>query len=106
MGKGPSQFKDGVYRVVAQIPEGRLMTYGQIAALCGSPRAALIVGQVAHFGPEDLPWQRVVMKDGRLASGFPGGLEGHKVVLESEGYKISEDYRADIEQLIWWPDDE
>lgn len=37
--------------MVAQIPKGRVMTYGQIAAMCGSPRAARIVGGVAHFAP-------------------------------------------------------
>lgn len=35
---------------MAQIPRGRVMTYGQIAALCGNARAARIVGGIAHFG--------------------------------------------------------
>lgn len=71
-------FQDRVYAMVVQIPKGRLMTYGQIAALCGSPQAARIVGGVAHFGDPSLPWQRVVHKDGALAIGFPGGVENHK----------------------------
>ena len=49
-----SEFRDRVYELVGRIPEGRLMTYGQVAALCGSPRAALIVGQIAHFGESAL----------------------------------------------------
>lgn len=80
------------------------MTYGQIAAICGNPRAARIVGQVAHWGPLDLPWQRVVHKDGRLAAGYTnGGYEGHKRDLEAEGVEVGRDYRVDIERLIWWP---
>ena len=62
-----------VYEYVAQIPQGRVMTYGQLAALCGSPRAARIVGGIAHFGPEELPWHRVVNKQGGLAGAFHGG---------------------------------
>ena len=79
------------------------MTYGQIAALCGNPRAARIVGGIAHHGDINLPWQRVVHKDGRLAVGFPGGVEGHKQVLESEGVKVNKHYFIDVDELLWQP---
>lgn len=98
-----SEFAEKVYKLVGQIPAGRVMTYGQIAALCGSPRAALIVGQIAHFGPENLPWQRVVMKSGGLASGFPDGLVGHKNALVAEGVFVTDDFMVDVEKLMWWP---
>lgn len=96
-------FRERVEALVAQIPRGRVMTYGQLAALSGNARAARIVGGIAHFGDPDLPWQRVVNKRGGLASGYPGGRRGHKAVLEAEGYAVSEDYRVDIDRLIWWP---
>ncbi len=81
------------------------MTYGQIAALVGHPRAALIVGQVAHWGPLDLPWQRVVHKDGGLASGYTtGGYEAHKRDLEAEGVVINRNYKVtDMATRLWWP---
>lgn len=79
------QFKRRVEALVSQIPKGRVMTYGQIAALCGNPRASRIVGGIAHWGDPNLPWQRVVKKDGSLAEGFPGGVEGHGQALEAEG---------------------
>lgn len=96
-------FKEDVYEVVSQIPRGRLMTYGQIAALCGHPRAARQVGQFAHWGPMDLPWQRVVNKTGGLARGYTtGGLEAHKRDLEADGVEVN-DYRVNVEELLWWP---
>jgi methylated-DNA-protein-cysteine methyltransferase related protein len=98
-----SQFKERVYDLVAQIPKGRLMTYGQIATLCGNPRAARIVGGIAHFGPLDLPWQRVVNKKGGLASGYYGGKAGHKRDLEAEGIKVSTEYTVEISKLQWNP---
>lgn len=103
--KPPKSFSQSVYELVAAIPKGRVMTYGQIAALVGSPRAARQVGQVAHWGPLDLPWQRVVHKDGMLARGYTtGGYEAHRRDLESEGVKIDHKYRvADLEELLWWP---
>lgn len=99
-----SPFSQQVYDLVARIPKGRVMTYGQIASLCGSPRSAVIVGQVAHWGPLDLPWQRVVNKSGGLASGYTtGGREAHKRDLEADGVEVSDDYTVDVEKLIWWP---
>lgn len=96
-------FKDSVYELVREIPKGKVMTYGQIAALCGSPRAARIVGQIAHFGPEELPWQRVVKQSGDLASGFPGGKQGHAQVLSSEGVAITNLKVDSIQEYLYWP---
>ncbi|MEX0934679.1 MAG: MGMT family protein [Candidatus Saccharimonadales bacterium] len=97
--------KELVYDMVKGTPEGRVMTYGQIAALCGKPRAAQVVGQVAHFGPNNIPWHRVVNRFGGLASGYSyGGREGHKQDLEAEGIKVSGDYIVNVKELIWWPE--
>jgi methylated-DNA-protein-cysteine methyltransferase-like protein len=98
-------FKERVELLVRQIPQGRVMTYGQLAALCGNARAARIVGGIAHFGDPNLPWQRVVNKQGGLASGYPGGKRGHKEHLEFEGVAVSEDYYVNVDELLWWPDD-
>ena len=104
MPEAEAGFRERIEAVVAQIPRGRVMTYGQLAALCGNARAARIVGGIAHFGNPDLPWQRVVNKTGGLASGYPGGRSGHKQVLEAEGVVVSDDFHVDVKQLIWWPD--
>lgn len=98
-----SDFKARVHEIVAQIPKGKMMTYGQIATMAGSPRAARQVGQVAHWGNPDLPWHRVVNAQGGLARGYTdGGLEGHRRALEADGYEVA-DYRVAIDELIWWP---
>ncbi|HWT56034.1 MAG TPA: MGMT family protein [Candidatus Microsaccharimonas sp.] len=98
-------FRARVEALVAQIPQGRVMTYGQLAALCGNARAARIVGGIAHFGDPALPWQRVVNKQGGLASGYPGGWQGHKAALVAEGYEVSGDYQVKVGELLWWPED-
>lgn len=104
--KPSNPFSSEVIRIVALIPEGRVMTYGQIAALAGNARAARIVGGIAHFSDPSLPWQRVVNKRGGLASGYPGGRLGHKQHLEAEGVKVmgeDGDYYVDVGKLIWNP---
>jgi len=98
-----AEFNDRVYTLVAQIPRGRVMTYGQIAALSGAAWAAWGVGQIAHTGPADLPWQRVVNKQGGLAKGYPGGKAGHKAALEAENVKVKDDFSVMVNELIWQP---
>ena len=98
-------FRERVYVLVGQIPSGKLMTYGQIAAMCGAAWAAWEVGQIAHTGPTELPWHRVVNKQGGLAAGWPGGgREAHAVLLRAEGVKVSAEYMVDIGALQWRPD--
>ncbi len=98
-----SQFKDAIYALVEQIPAGKVMTYGQIAALCGHPGAARVVGQVAHFGPPNLPWQRVVNAKGGLAAGFvPDGRAGQARMLEQEGLLVRNE-TVNIQEYLWWP---
>jgi methylated-DNA-protein-cysteine methyltransferase-like protein len=100
-----ADFKQRIYDLVAQIPEGRVMTYGQLAALAGAAWAAWEVGQIAHTGPTGLPWQRVVNKQGGLAAGWPnGGRTTHRALLEAEGIAVSDDYKVDVGKLLWNPD--
>lgn len=96
-------FKQQVYDLVAQIPEGRVMSYGQIALLCDKPGAARLVGQIAHFGSEDLPWHRVVNKNGQMASGYWGGKLVHANHLTEEGVEIKDLKITNLEKYLWQP---
>lgn len=100
------EFSKCVHALVAQIPKGRVMTYGQLAALAGNARAARIVGGIAHFGDPALPWQRVVNKQGGLAAGYPGGRSAHKQHLEAEGIEVLgeyDNYYVKVGDLLWDP---
>ena len=95
-------FNEQVYELVAQIPRGQVTTYGTLAALCGKPRAARIVGGIAHYGPPGLPWHRVVKHRGGLAEGFPGGVLGHQTMLEAEGINFDASGRMiDFDKHFW-----
>jgi len=86
-------FKSRVEEVVEGIKYGEVMTYGEIAVMVGSPRAARQVGQVAKYGNPDLPWQRVVKKGGYMASGFPGGMQAQQKMLEAEGLQFNDNFQ-------------
>ena len=101
--------KNRIEAYVVQIPEGMVMTYGQLAALAGSPRAARVVGGIAHYGDSELPWHRVVNKKGGLASGYHGGRLTQKEHLEAEGVTCQGkegQWYVDVDQIIWWPEQE
>lgn len=99
-----TSFKAEVEALVAQIPKGRVMTYGQLAVLCGRPRAARIVGGIAHFGDPELPWHRVVNKQGGVASGYPGGKASHAKQLCEEGVSVGDDYKIkEMDSVLWQP---
>ena len=101
-------FKSAVYLLVKAIPSGKVMTYGQIAALLGRPRAAQYVGWTLHWSNQDeVPYQRVVNRFGEMAPGYTtGGRLAHKQDLEREGVEVREDMTIDLEKYLWHPNPE
>ena len=95
-----------IYEVVRRIPEGRVATYGQIAAYAGNPRRARVVGYALHVNPEPgiIPCHRVLNREGRTASAFAFGGEGvQRALLEAEGISFEADGRVDLEKYLWCP---
>lgn len=96
-------FYTRVYEIVCKIPCGRVATYGQIAAMAGSPRAARIVGGALHQNPRpgEIPCHRVVNREGRLAPDFAfGGLDAQRILLEQEGVTVR-DGVVDLSLYLW-----
>ena len=89
-----------VEALVADIPPGRVMTYGDIAACSGYPGAARRVGTIASSGGEDLPWHRVVGSTGRLA---PTG-EWQVDALTREGVVVSDGRIRNFDTVRWFPE--
>jgi methylated-DNA-protein-cysteine methyltransferase related protein len=100
-------FRKNVLIVVKAIPKGKVVTYGQIALLIGSPRAARQVGMVLRGLKEkdgDVPWQRVINSQGGISTYKVGHGELQKALLESEGIKVSQGRTVDLKKYQWWPD--
>ena len=96
-------FFEKVYEAVKRIPKGKVATYGQIALLCGSPRAARQVGYALHVNPQPfiIPCHRVVNRFGALAPAFAfGGVEVQKALLEQEGVAV-DDGKVDLSKYLW-----
>ncbi len=97
--------RDEVHAIVRRIPEGRVMTYGQISILLGSRISPVAVGWMLHRCPDDVPWQRVVNASGRCSTDrlpdLPQGLQ--RALLESEGVGFRVDGSLDLDAYRWWP---
>lgn len=98
------QFREKVYKLMAELPEGKVTTYGDIAGMAGHANASRIVGGVAHFGPPELPWHRLVNRTGGLATGFHGGREVQQQLLEAEGITCTNFVVDNFEERRWRPD--
>lgn len=82
MSETRSEFEVAVTRVVASLPPGTVVTYGEVASEAGFPGAARAVGNLLRTTDRPLPWWRVVTVGGRLV---PGSEERHAALLAAEG---------------------
>lgn len=87
---------------VKEVPEGRVVSYGQVAAACGSPRAARQVGWMLRLldGNNTVPWWRVINNLGYIS--IKGNVIStplaQKKFLEAEDVKVTDDFKIDIEK--------
>lgn len=98
------QFCKRVYEIAAQIPKGKVMTYGQIASLLGDPKAAREVGRAMAITPAELqiPCHRVVNKSGAMAPGYVfGGADKQRAMLEREGVTFKADGCINMAKHLW-----
>ena len=102
----PPRFHRLVYRVVRKVPRGKVVTYGQVAAILGHPRAARAVGQALRMLPASLhrvvPWHRVINAAGRLSQrGDVVRPDIQRERLQAEGIRFSRGGGLDLKRLRW-----
>ena len=89
--------------IIRNIPEGRVLTYGMVAALAGKPRGARQISRILHSMSKkyDLPWHRIVNSKGKISLKQSRGYELQKALLESEGIKFSKTDTIDLRLYSW-----
>ncbi|GIW19633.1 MGMT family protein [Tepidiforma sp.] len=107
--RGPGEtFYEAVYALVRRIPEGRVMTYGQVALELGAPAAARAVGYALAWLPQgtEVPWWRVVNAKGAISlRGRGEEADLQRRLLEAEGVVFGPDGRMDLGRYRWFPSD-
>lgn len=105
----PKNFTDKILTVVSQISRGRVATYGQIAALVSTPRAARIVGFVLHNLPINsrVPWQRVINSQGMISienMSVPKVEQARRLQAEGIAVKFKDgNCWVDLKKYLWKP---
>lgn len=92
-----------IYAVVRRIPEGKVATYGQVAAEAGLPGHARQVGYAMHALNDDtVPWQRVINAQGKVSPRAEPGWEGYqRHLLEEEGVVFNTKGVVDLKKYRW-----
>lgn len=93
---------DCFYAVVAEIPRGKVATYGGVARLSGVYRGARAVGWALRALPPGaaVPWWRVISSQG-CVSPRAAGMQAQADLLRQEGVVVSDDLRVDLERYLW-----
>ncbi|WP_163102883.1 MGMT family protein [Peribacillus alkalitolerans] len=98
-------FTERVITIVQQIPSGKVMTYGQIAGLAGSPRGARQVVRILHSMSKkyNLPWHRVINARGEIGLKDEESVFYQKMTLENEGIKFIDGTSINLEIYQYVP---
>ncbi|MDQ1000268.1 methylated-DNA-protein-cysteine methyltransferase-like protein [Neobacillus niacini] len=98
-------FTERVIEIIKAIPEGKVMTYGQIAREAGSPRAARQVVRALHSMSRKhrLPWHRVVNAKGQIALQDDESYHEQLFSLESEGVQVGLNGTIDLGKYQYHP---
>ncbi|NOV04583.1 MGMT family protein [Paenibacillus planticolens] len=93
-------YTERVIEIIRAIPEGKVMTYGQVAKLAGSPRSARQVVRILHTMSKKhkLPWHRVVNAKGEIAIADDEGAELQSFLLQAEGVRLTDDRLISLER--------
>ena len=99
-------YRERVYMIVREIPSGKVMTYGQLAAILGEGYTPRTVGYVMHAAEtENVPWQRVINSQGKCSTGkltIPVNLQ--QELLETEGVTFNAVGKCDLTKYLWYPE--
>ncbi len=98
-------FTTDVLTVIKNIPAGKVMTYGRVAASAGKPNGARQVSRLLHSmsRKHNLPWHRVINAKGKISLTPSNGYELQKALLESEGIQFSKLETIDLKTYLWSP---
>ena len=96
-------FSSVSWRSCGPYPRGHVLTYGQVAALADTPRAARQVGRILYASGRTVPWQRVINSYGGLSTYKVGSGELQRALLEKEGITFRLDGTLDLKKYQWQP---
>lgn len=99
-----TEFQERLFTQLDAVPEGRVVTYGQLAKMAGSPGAARAAGSAMKKSvAADYPCWRVVGSDGALHESAVGDAEEQRRRLKQEGVPFADDGTVDLKRGQYRP---
>lgn len=96
-----------IYAVIATVPRGCVITYGQVAELAGIPRGHRIAARAMRTCPPKLPWHRVMAKKdarrAKIAIADPEGAARQRRLLKKEGVNVDDEGNVSLRDFGWLP---
>lgn len=99
------EYRDRIHSLIARIPEGRVATFGMLAALAGNPAAARRAARAVANAPHALPCHRVIKSGGELVPGYVFGHGEQRAALTAEGVLFTADGKVRLREFIWKPEE-
>ncbi len=98
-------FTQNLIALIKSIPKGCVCTYGTLSKAAGNPKGARQVARVLHTfsEKENLPWHRVVNREGKISLKPHEGYEIQQQLLETEGIIFDENNTIDLKRFLWTP---
>lgn len=101
-----TEFTIEIIRILSEIPEGKVISYGKAAALAGNPKGARQVARILHSMTRkyNLPWHRVINSLGKISLEEGMGKEQQIHMLLQEGVTVNAEGEIDLEKFMWIPE--
>ncbi|MHA1647145.1 MAG: MGMT family protein [Promethearchaeota archaeon] len=98
-----NEFTKKIIDLLHQIPPGKVVTYGILAKMAGSPRAARQVSWILHSSSQkyNLPWHRVISSQGKLSMKDLADCEEQANLLENEGIEVLPGFKINLMRYLW-----
>jgi methylated-DNA-protein-cysteine methyltransferase-like protein len=94
-----------IYKIVRNIPTGKVMTYGQIAKMVSNCTPRMVgYAMAALSSGSDIPWQRVINSQGKVSLRSYGENELQQKLLEGEGIHFDKNHKLDLLEYRWIPE--
>ena len=99
----PTPLYERIYAVVRQVPPGKVVTYGQVGKIigCSARLVGYAMAALRYNDVPDVPWQRVINRQGRISIHDPFGGALQRQILEEEGVRFDSEDRIDFYTFGW-----
>lgn len=99
----PTPLYERIYAVVRQVPPGKVVSYGQVGQIigCSARLVGYAMAALRYNDVPDVPWQRVINRQGKISLHDPFGKSEQRRLLEEEGVIFDQKDQVNFLEYGW-----